>query len=42
MNTDNKKKKASKLSVLSDEDKFIYSILPVQINQNIKKRMKDA
>jgi hypothetical protein len=44
LNTDNKKKKASKLSLICDEDKFIYSVINIKINKlpNIKidKRLK--
>ena len=40
MNTDNKKKKATKISILSDDDKFIYSVVHVPINIKIKKRRK--
>jgi len=40
MNTDNKKKKATKISILSDEDKFIYSIISVPISNNKKKYKK--
>ena len=38
LNTDNKKKKASKLSIISDKDKFIYSVINIKINNksNIK------
>lgn len=44
LNTDNKKKRASKLSIISDNDKFIYSVINIKINKkdNIKidKRLK--
>ena len=44
LNTDNKKKKASKLSIISDADKFIYSVINIKINKipdiKIDKRFK--
>jgi hypothetical protein len=44
LNTDNKKKRSSKLSIITDQDKFIYSIINIKINtiDNIKldKRFK--
>ena len=44
LNTDNKKKKASKISIISDKDKFIYSVINIKINikNNVKidKRLK--
>lgn len=33
LNTDNKKKKSSKLSIISDKDKFIYSVINIKINK---------
>lgn len=33
LNTDNKKKRASKLSIISDKDKFIYSVINIKINK---------
>lgn len=45
LNTDNKKKRSSKLSIITDEDKFIYSIINIKINtiNNVKidKRLKE-
>ena len=42
--TDNKKKKSSKLSIISDKDKFIYSVINIKINNKpyikIDKRLK--
>ena len=38
LNIDNKKKRSSKISIISDKDKFIYSILSIKIN--VKKRVK--
>jgi len=35
LNTDNKKKKASKLSIITDKDKFIYSVINIKINKKI-------
>ena len=32
LNTDNKKKRSSKLSIITDEDKFIYSVINIKIN----------
>ena len=44
LNTDNKKKKSSKLSIISDKDKFIYSVINIKINKKpyikIDKRFK--
>jgi hypothetical protein len=40
LNTDNKKKKSTKISVLSDNDKFIYSVDSISINKNNKKKYK--
>jgi hypothetical protein len=40
LNTDNKKKKSTKISVLSDNDKFIYSVDSISINNNNKKKYK--
>lgn len=40
MNTDNKKKKSTKISILSDEDKYIYSISSVPVSDNKKKYKK--
>ena len=40
LNTDNKKKKSTKISFLSDADKFIYSVVSVPINNNIKRKYK--
>jgi hypothetical protein len=44
LNTDNKKKKASKLSIITDKDKFIYSVINIKINKIIEvkvdKRLK--
>ena len=37
LNTDNKKKRASKLSIISDKDKFIYSVINIKINNRINK-----
>ena len=38
LNIDNKKKRASKISVISDKNKFIYSILSIKVNEKeIKK-----
>ena len=33
LNTDNKKKKASKISLITDNNKFIYSIINIKINE---------
>ena len=45
LNTDNKKKKASKLSIISDKDKFIYSVMNIKINKKNEvkndKRLKE-
>jgi hypothetical protein len=45
LNIDNKKKKASKISLITDTNKFIYSILSIKINKNeiikIDKRKKE-
>jgi hypothetical protein len=45
LNIDNKKKKASKISIISDKNKFIYSILSIKINQKeiikVDKRKKE-
>ena len=38
LNIDNKKKRASKISIISDKNKFIYSIISIKIN--IKKEVK--
>ena len=38
LNVDNKKKRASKISVISDKNKFIYSILSIKINEKKKKK----
>jgi hypothetical protein len=38
LNIDNKKKRATKISVISDKNKFIYSILSIKINENKQKR----
>jgi len=39
LNIDNKKKKASKISLITDSSKFIYSILSIKINKSeIKKK----
>jgi len=38
LNTDNKKKKGTKLSIISDDNKFIYSVSSIPINNVIKKR----
>ena len=38
LNIDNKKKRASKISIISDNNKFIYSIISIKIN--IKKEVK--
>ncbi len=44
LNTDNKKKRSSKLSIITDEDKFIYSIINIKINLidtiKVNKRLK--
>jgi hypothetical protein len=40
LNTDNKKKRSTKISFLSDVDKFIYSVASVPINSNIKRKYK--
>ena len=40
LNTDNKKKRSTKISFLSDADKFIYSVASVLINSNIKRKYK--
>ena len=44
LNTDNKKKRASKLSIITDKDKFIYSVINIKINTineiKIDKRFK--
>ncbi len=45
LNTDNKKKRSSKLSIVTDEDKFIYSVINIKINTvneiKIDKRLKE-
>ena len=41
LNTDNKKKKISKLSIISDKDKFIYSVINIKINKKPIKLIKD-
>ena len=45
LNINNKKKKASKISIISDKNKFIYSILSIKINQKeikkVDKRKKE-
>ena len=43
LNTDNKKKRASKISVISDKDNFIYSVMSIKINETKKvdKRKKE-
>jgi hypothetical protein len=42
LNIDNKKKKASKISLITDFSKFIYSILSIKINKSeIKKLIKE-
>ena len=38
LNIDNKKKRSSKISIISDKDKFIYSVLSIKIN--IKEKVK--
>jgi hypothetical protein len=38
LNTDNKKKRASKLSIITDKDKFIYSVINIKIN--VKEEIK--
>jgi len=44
LNTDNKKKRSSKLSIITDEDKFIYSVVNIKINTidkiKVDKRLK--
>ena len=40
MNTDNKKKKSTKISIISDNDKFIYSVSYVKINTNNKRKYR--
>jgi hypothetical protein len=44
LNTDNKKKRSSKLSIITDKDKFIYSVINIKINTineiKIDKRFK--
>ena len=40
MNTDNKKKKSTKISFISDNDKFIYSVSYVKINTNNKRKYR--
>lgn len=41
LNTDNKKKRASKLSIISDKDKFIYSVINIKINEINKDEFKN-
>ena len=40
MNTDNKKKKSTKISFISNSDKFIYSVSYVKINTNNKRKYR--
>ncbi len=39
LNTDNKKKRATKLSVITDENKFIYSVINIEINNKSNKKI---
>ena len=38
LNIDNKKKKASKLSIICNENKFIFSIISIKLNKNNKNK----
>ena len=38
LNIDNKKKRASKLSIICNENKFIFSIISVKLNKNNKNK----
>ena len=40
LNTDNKENRSTKISFLSDADEFLYSVVAVPINSNIKRKYK--